>query len=105
MTSDTSSMRLILNISLKTKENIEAAVKFFNDTIQWEGWNTTPEHTDSLKTYDCPRLIKQKFEEKRRLCRGWHQLRTPESKGLLNTSAYELKQLLNSNKNDYKVLH
>jgi hypothetical protein len=34
--------RLTLNISLKTEEDIEAAVKFFNDTIQWAGWNATP---------------------------------------------------------------
>jgi hypothetical protein len=46
--------RLTLNVSLKPKEDIEAAVKFFNDTIQWAGWNATPEHTEILKTYDCP---------------------------------------------------
>jgi hypothetical protein len=39
--------RLTLNISLKTKEDIEAA--FNNDTIQWAGWNATPEHTGTLK--------------------------------------------------------
>jgi hypothetical protein len=42
--------RLTLNVSLKTEEDIEAAVKFFNDTVQWAGWNATPEHTDTLKT-------------------------------------------------------
>jgi hypothetical protein len=41
--------RLTLNVSLKTEEDIEAAVKFFNDTIQWAGWNATPEHTDTFK--------------------------------------------------------
>jgi hypothetical protein len=35
---------LTLNVSLKTEENIEAAVKFFNDVIQWARWNATPEH-------------------------------------------------------------
>jgi hypothetical protein len=29
--------RLSLNVSVKAKEDIEAAVKFFNDTIQWAG--------------------------------------------------------------------
>jgi hypothetical protein len=33
-----------VNLSLKTEEDIEAGVKFFNDTMQWEGWNATPEH-------------------------------------------------------------
>jgi hypothetical protein len=68
--------RLTLNVSLKTKKDIEAAVKFFNDTVQWAGWNATPEHTD----------------------RSWHRLRRPENKRLLNIATQELK--LNRNKND-----
>jgi hypothetical protein len=42
-------------------DDFEVAVKFFNDTIQWAGWNTTQEHTDNA--YDCPILIKQNIEE------------------------------------------
>jgi hypothetical protein len=42
--------RLTLNVSFKTKEDIEAAVKFFNDTIRLAGWNAMPEHTDTFKT-------------------------------------------------------
>jgi hypothetical protein len=38
---------LTLSVSLKTEEDIEAAVKFFNDKIQCAGWNATPEHTDT----------------------------------------------------------
>jgi hypothetical protein len=55
--------RLTLYVSLKTEEDIEAAVKFFNDTIQRAGWDATPEHTDMFKTYDCPILIKQKLKK------------------------------------------
>jgi hypothetical protein len=51
--------RLTLNVSLKTEEDTEAALKFFNDTIQWAGWNATPQHTDTLTTYDCPILIRR----------------------------------------------
>jgi hypothetical protein len=56
--------RLTSNVSLKTEEDSEAAVKFFNDTVQWAGWNATPEHTDMLKTYDCAILIKLKVKKK-----------------------------------------
>jgi hypothetical protein len=56
--------RLTSNVSLKTKEEIEAGVKFFNDTIQWAGWKATSQHTDTLKTYDCPILIKQLLNNK-----------------------------------------
>jgi hypothetical protein len=41
---------LTLNVSFKTEKDIEAAVKFINDTIQWAGWNATPEHTLSRHT-------------------------------------------------------
>jgi hypothetical protein len=67
---------------------------------QQSRWNATPENTDKLKTYDSPILMKQKTEEQRRLRRGWHRLRTPESKRLLNTAIQEQKQLLNRNNND-----
>jgi hypothetical protein len=52
--------RLAINVSLKTEEDIEEGVKFFNHTIQWADWNATPEHTDTLKTHNHPILIKQK---------------------------------------------
>jgi hypothetical protein len=57
-------LTLTSNDSIKTEEDIEAAVKFFNDTIQCAGWKVTPEHTDTLKTYNCPILIKQKNRRK-----------------------------------------
>jgi hypothetical protein len=63
---------LTLNIPLKTEEDIEAAVKFLNDTIQRAGWNATPEHKWTIKAYDYPILIKQKVEEKGRRHREWH---------------------------------
>jgi hypothetical protein len=31
--------RLTSNVSHNTEEDTELAVKFFNDTIQWTGWN------------------------------------------------------------------
>jgi hypothetical protein len=74
------SEKLTLKIPLKTEENIEAAAKFFNNTIQWAGWKATPEHTDILTTLDCPIQIKQKIKESK----AWHRFRTPESKRLLN---------------------
>jgi hypothetical protein len=96
MTSDASSMRLTSNIPLKTKEDNEAAAKFFNDTIQWAGWNAMPEHKMTLEAYNCPIKIKLKIEEKRRLHREWHRLQTPASKGLLKAATQEL---LHDNKN------
>jgi hypothetical protein len=75
-----------------------AAVTFFNETIQFVGWNATPEHTETLKAYDCPISLTQTIEEKRRFGRDWRRLRTPKSKILLNTATQE--ELLNYNNND-----
>jgi hypothetical protein len=59
MNSDASSLRLTLNVSLKTEEDIEAAVKFFN--IQYSGQvGTQRQNIDTLKAYGCPILIEQK---------------------------------------------
>jgi hypothetical protein len=54
--------RLTLNVSLKTEEDVEAAVKFFSDAIQCTGWNAMSEHTETLKACHCLILIKQKIE-------------------------------------------
>jgi hypothetical protein len=79
---------------------LEAAVKFFNDTIQCTGLNATPERKRTLKAYDCPIISKQKIEEKRKLHREWHHLQAPATKRLLNAATQELKELLHDNKND-----
>jgi hypothetical protein len=41
--------RLTLNVSLKTEEDTEAAVKFFSNAIQWTGWNAKSLHTETFK--------------------------------------------------------
>jgi hypothetical protein len=72
--------RLILNVPLKADADIEAAVKSFNDAVQWAGWKATLELTAAHKIHDCPIAIKQKIAGKRELRRDWHRLRTPECK-------------------------
>jgi hypothetical protein len=91
--------RLLLKVPLKTDSDIEAAIKNFNDIIQWAGWTTTPEDTEARQAYDCHILIKQKMLNKRRLRRNWHRFRTTESKRMLNAATRELKQLLAATNN------
>jgi hypothetical protein len=57
--------RLTFKIPLSTEEDMESAAKFFDDTIQRAGWNTTSENKRSLKACDFPILIKQEIEEKK----------------------------------------
>jgi hypothetical protein len=49
--------RSFLKVPLKTEEDIEAAVTFFNDTMQWAVWNATPENTATPKANNCSILI------------------------------------------------
>jgi hypothetical protein len=47
-------------VPLKTEAQIEDAVKYFTDIIEWAGWTATPETTCTTSSYDCPIFIKQK---------------------------------------------
>jgi hypothetical protein len=46
-------------------EDLKAAAKFFNDTIQWADWNAILKHKRTLKAYDCCILIMENIAEKR----------------------------------------
>jgi hypothetical protein len=56
---------LTLQVPLKAGADIEAAVKFFNDTFQWAGWMATPELPSASRIQGCPMTIQQKLTEKR----------------------------------------
>jgi hypothetical protein len=92
-------MNLTLHVPQKTEAQIEDAVKYFTDLIQWAGWTATPETTCTTSSSDYPIFIKQKLAEKRRLRKEWHLHRTPTSKKLFNRATQELKQFLRDLKN------
>jgi hypothetical protein len=73
-------MNLTLQVPLKTEAQIEDAVKYFTDLIQWAGWTATPKTTCTTSSCDYPIFIKQKLAEKRRLRKEWHLHWTPTSK-------------------------
>jgi hypothetical protein len=52
-------------VPLKTEAQIEDAVKYFTDLIQWAGWTATPETTCTTSSCDYPIFIKQKLAEER----------------------------------------
>jgi hypothetical protein len=75
--------RFTLKIPLKTPEDIEEAVKLFNDTVQWADWTATPSPPAPLHTHGCP-----------------HFIRTPENNRSPNRAIRDLKQLLHRHRND-----
>jgi hypothetical protein len=100
-------MALTLHVPLKTEAQIEDAVKYFTDIIQWAGGNATPETTCTPSSYACPIFSKPKLAEKRRLRKEWYRTRTPTSKTLFNRAMHDLKQLIHHHKNAniQKFLH
>jgi hypothetical protein len=102
--------RLTLNVSLKTEKDIEAEVKFFSDTIQWADWNATSEHTDTLKTYDCPILIKQNIKEKEDSVEVGTDYKHQRAKHYLpqqhrNSNNSSIGTIIIASKHSCKVLH
>jgi hypothetical protein len=87
--------RLLLKAPLKTDSDIEAAIKNFNDIIQWAGWTTTSEHTESRQAYDCPILIKKILNKRDSAETGIDPAH--RSKRLPNAATRELKQLADTN--------
>jgi hypothetical protein len=83
---------------LKTTDDIEEAVKFFTDTVQWAGWKATPPLPARIGIKACSLIIQQQLAAKRKLRRDWHHFRTPESKRLLNAATQDLKQLIRTKK-------
>jgi hypothetical protein len=92
--------RLLLQIPLKTTDDIEEAVKSFTDTVQWAGWKATPPLPNRTRINACPLKIQQQLAAIRKLRRNWQHFRTPENKRLLNAATQDLKQLIRTSKND-----
>jgi hypothetical protein len=78
--------RFTWNILLKCEEDTETTAKLYNDTMQYTGWNSTPEYKMTLKAYDCPILIKKKLKKKGRLRTEEDRLRTNASKRFLKVT-------------------
>jgi hypothetical protein len=75
------------------------AVEQFNHAIQEAAWNSSPSimHGKGI-AQDYPIIIKETIAERRKTRRQWQKISTPENKRLLNR-AIQLRELLNSNKN------
>lgn len=89
-----------LNIRLKDKNDITNAIVIFNQAIHLAAREATPEQRIRTTQTDCPTLIKEKIEEKRKLRKRWQQTRSPADKKKLNKAVKETKILLNKVKNE-----
>jgi hypothetical protein len=90
----------LTNWDFKTTDDIEEAVKFFTDSVQWAGWKATTPFPARHKINDCPLIIQQQLAVKRKLRRDWHRFRTPDTNRPLNAATQDLKQLIRTIKNE-----
>lgn len=88
------------NIALKSQSNIDQAIYQLCNTIQEAAWATTPELKLPECLNTCPKSIKEKIAEKRKLRKRWQITRAPSDKKLLNQVTKQLKNQLNRHKNE-----
>ena len=90
-----------LHIPLKTTEDMDNAIEYFNSFAQDSSWASTPEARPTEKTnHHIPANIRELLAEKRRLRRTWHNTRHPHDKSKFNKAAKKLKKPLHELIND-----
>jgi len=88
-----------LNIPLKTKEDLDVAIKNLNSSIILAAKRATPTQSNKNKDIECPIEIKKMIENKRKLRKIWQTTRAPADKNKLNRASNELRTTLNVLKN------
>lgn len=88
-----------LKVPLKTQEDIEESINYFNCVILDSVYHSKKEIQRSVKNMYYPNDIKQKIAHKRRLRRIWQNSRNPQDKNRLNNASQNLKRCLSDYKN------
>lgn len=87
-----------LRAPLKNNNDIDEAVEHINKCIQDAAYEATPTIPEGKRT-DCPIIIKEKIEEKRKLRQIWQRTRSLDDKKRLNRATKKLTKLLSKLKN------
>lgn len=91
-----------LKIPLKNTLDLEAAVNYFNTSVQKAAWDATPNaYNTTIKRENYPVFVKKKIAEKRRLRRIWQNSRNALDKNRLNRATRELKSMLTELRNEW----
>jgi 2-phospho-L-lactate guanylyltransferase (CobY/MobA/RfbA family) len=92
--------KLITQIPLKTKYDIDQAIEHLNKSIEDAIRQSTPAQRTVSKQQDLPDIIKQHIADKRRLRKLWQITRAPQDKTKFNRVIAQLKRILHAHKND-----
>lgn len=92
--------RIVLQIALKTPEQLEQEVNKFNIDIQQAAWNNTPIIQRRNTGYNYPKEIRDMINTKRKARKKWQRFRAPEDKSALNRLGNELKRLIKEMKHE-----
>lgn len=85
-----------LNISLKSSEDIDDAVKKLTSSIQSAAWRSCPTSTHPTPTYSIPlpTFARDLITLKRRARSIWQRTRLPSDKNIFNNLANRTKKML-----------
>lgn len=72
--------KINVQIPLKTKLDVEKTVNSITCIIQKAAWTATSQINAKTQIYNCPKKIKDKVREKRRLKKMWQQSGYPTDK-------------------------
>jgi len=90
---------LVMNVSLKTADEIDSAILFFNEITIQAAEMSTPTLANATNKLSLPTNIQNKIKEKRKLRKKWQTTRLPADKEKLNKATRELKDLLKTHEN------
>lgn len=91
---------IVLNVPLKTKEQLENNVKLSTEQLQQAAKKCTPELKQRVPGKNYSLETKQMILDKRSARRKWQQTRHPADKTVFNNLSQQLKRLLNDIKNE-----
>ena len=90
--------KIMLQVSLKTAEQLDKEAEQFVTDLQQAAWNNTPMLKSKIPGLNYLREIREMVTDKRKARRRWQQTRSPEDKRLLNKLCKQLKQAIHEKK-------
>jgi GTPase SAR1 family protein len=86
--------RIVLNVSLRTTDELDSEVHQFNTDIQQAAWAATPLLKKIVKGNCYPEEVRDLIARKRRIRKRWQTTRDPRVKTELNNITQELRRTI-----------
>lgn len=92
--------KTIIQVPLKTEDNINSAINQLTENIHFAAKKSTPVQNKNDNVMNYPKFVRDKISEKRNARRVWQHSRHPSDKNRLNKLTKDLTKLLYKIKSD-----